>query len=90
MSDYKLLKKVLLIGKHVETHNTNHYVGNNSLIKPKELKIVKYENDQGFYLFYCDETGKEFTDTYHDSIEEAESQANWEFLVEKNDWINFD
>jgi hypothetical protein len=54
---------------------------------PSELRIVKYDGDSGFYLFYCDDSGKEFTDTYHDSLEEALAQAEWEFGVKPHEWV---
>jgi hypothetical protein len=43
------------------------------------LAIAKYPNDSGFYLFYCDAEWAVITDTYHDSVERAVHQAEFEF-----------
>ena len=72
----------------VATGNTTHYDGNKILPQPFALNIVKYDGDSGFYLFYLDESGKEQTDTYHESIEDAFKQAEFEFGVKKEDWKN--
>jgi hypothetical protein len=42
--------------------------------------------DPGYYLFYCDDSGVEFTDTYHDSLDQALSQAEWEFRTKADEW----
>jgi hypothetical protein len=33
-----------------------------------------------------DSSGNEITDTYHDSLEDALAQANWEFDIEFDEW----
>ena len=55
---------------------------------PTELHIVQYEFDAGYYLFYCDESGTEITDTYHESLEKAMAQAEWEFGTKNDEWRN--
>ena len=72
----------------IATGNTTHYDGNKILPQPFALSIVQYDGDSGFYLFYLDESGKEQTDTYHESIEDAFKQAEFEFGVKKEDWKN--
>lgn len=58
---------------------TRHTIGNKPAPLPVELQIVQFEGEDGYYLFYCDEKGREFTDTHHDSIQRAMEQAEWEF-----------
>ncbi len=50
------------------------------------LKIVIYEGIPGYYLirFAADET--ELTDTFHDSIQSAISQASWEIAGPPIEW----
>ena len=72
----------------VATGNTTHYDGNKILPQPFALSIAQYDGDSGFYLFCLDESGKEQTDTYHESIENAFKQAEFEFGVKKEDWKN--
>jgi hypothetical protein len=50
------------------------------------LRIAQYPSDPGFYLLYCDGDGREMTDTYHDSLEEAMAQAEWEFETKEGEW----
>lgn len=86
MTDPRLLKRVKLTSAHQRTGKTQHFHANRPIPEPVELRIVQYSSDPGFYLFYCDESGSEMTDTYHDSIQEAMAQANWEFQVKERDW----
>jgi len=39
------------------------------------LRIAQFAGDDGYYLLRCDGNGKELTDTYHPSIEDAVDQA---------------
>lgn len=86
MSDYQILWRIRLGEGHTPTGRTHHIVGGTSAPMPVELRIVQYADDQGYYLFYCDASGKEFTDTYHESVEEAKKQAKWEFEVGPDEW----
>jgi len=86
MPDPKVLKRVRLTSKHKPTGNTRHYHGTHPVPAPAVLRIVQYESDSGFYLFYCDESGTAMIDTYHESIEAAMDQAEFEFRVEESDW----
>jgi hypothetical protein len=78
--------RVKLRQEHVSTGKTNHYVGGAEMPRPVELQIVTYGEDSGYYLFYCDAAGVEMTDTYHDTVEEAMAQAEFEFSVKPDDW----
>jgi hypothetical protein len=86
MSEPMVLLRLPLTPAHSPTGKTRHFSGGELLPAPSELRIVKYADDPGFYLFYCDNTGKELTDTYHDTLEGAMAQAEWEFGVKENEW----
>jgi hypothetical protein len=86
MTEPIVLRRIRLGPSHPPTGKTRHLQGCEVLPAPWELRIVKYLDDTGFYLFYCDDTGKEITDTYHDTLEGAMSQAEWEFEVKENEW----
>jgi len=43
------------------------------------LAIARYPDEPGYYLFYCDETWSVITDTLHETREQAEGQAVFEF-----------
>lgn len=84
--NYNILKRVTLSSHHRPTQKTSHYVGGVLLGSPYELQIVKYPDDQGYYLFYLDENGQTRADTYHDSLEFAMKQAEVEFQIATNEW----
>jgi hypothetical protein len=91
MSDYLIHRRLALNPGHVPTGKTRHYLGTPDnrveLPPPKQLMIVQIPPDlEGFYLLYLDDKGNELTDTYHDSLEQAQAQAVWEFGVDPDEW----
>lgn len=82
-----VFRRVKLGPAHRPTGATRHYRDGAELAPPTELQITQYLGEhEGFYLFYCDETGEEQTDTYHDSIDAAMRQAEREFGVTPEEW----
>jgi len=91
MNDYILIQKIKLdITLHKPTGKTKHFHGVKELPIPYELRIIRYDgNSDGnsnFYLFYCDIHGNELTDTYHETLDSAVAQAEWEFGILPNEW----
>jgi len=83
--DYKIVKEISL--KSISaTGKTKHFVGNREVETPSKLQIIQYPNDDGFYLFYLDDGAAILTDTYHNSVEGAMEQAQWEFNVRPEEW----
>ncbi|MDY7094506.1 MAG: hypothetical protein SX243_16160 [Acidobacteriota bacterium] len=89
-SDSRPLRYVHLGPQHRPTGKTRHSLGASELPPPTELRIVQYTEDPGYYLLYFDDQGEELTDTYHDSLNEAMEQAEWEFGVRPEDWQTLD
>ena len=85
-SHYRILWKVKLCKHHAPTGRTLHFLSNIPAPPPVELRIIQYPEDNGYYLFYCDDRGKEYTDTYHDSVEDAMRQAEREYNVKPEEW----
>jgi hypothetical protein len=50
------------------------------------LAIAQYDDDPGFYLFYCDESWKVVADTWHETAAGAESQAEFEYAGVSSIW----
>ncbi len=72
---------------HRPTGATRHYCGNVELPPPVELRVVQYPGqDEGFFLLYCDDTGGEQADTYHQSLNAAMRQAAFEFGIKPDEW----
>lgn len=86
MSTYLVLREVRLKKTHKATGKTHHYYNDKEIIKPSKLQVVTYPDDMGYYLLYFDEYDRELTDTYHDSLEGAIAQAEWEFHIQANEW----
>lgn len=51
------------------------------------LEIAKYDDGSGYYLFHIT-TEDENSDTYHSSMQEAMQQAEVEFGVTEEEWID--
>ena len=65
--------------RHQRTGNTTHYVDGKIFPEIKGLAVCQYQNETGYYLFYCDDSWNDITDTYHDSLEDAINQAEFEY-----------
>ena len=85
MIKIELLKTVKLKADH-PTGRTAHYQGDEEIVDISELRIVRYEGDNGYYLLYFNRKGEEVTDTYHDTIHQAMKQAEFEFNVKVDEW----
>lgn len=61
------------------TGSTKHFGPRGELPGFSALALARYGEDDGVYLFYCDEAWNVVTDTYHDDLEGAVAQAEYEF-----------
>lgn len=86
MANFKIIKSIKLGSEHMQTGKTIHYQGDDLIQDITELKIVQYLEDSGYYLIYLNSLGQEVTDTYHETIESAVKQAQFEFDVMPNEW----
>jgi hypothetical protein len=84
----KILFTVALAERHQPTGKTRHYRAGELLPPRSGLVIAQFAGDPGFYLCYLNADGKELTDTYHATIEDAKHQADFEFNVTDSDWGN--
>jgi len=69
-----------LVVNLLATGNTTHVVGNRLKEDFYGLAICKYQNEAGYYLFYCNEQWEAVTDTIHESIEDAKDQGEFEYF----------
>lgn len=62
------------------TGRCRHYVNDELVLFVAGLAVCRYRDDPGgYYLFRCDPEWHRITDTYHETLEEAESQAEFEY-----------
>jgi hypothetical protein len=78
--------KIARIFPAAHTGNTRHTVAGNPVAPASRLAIARYPGQPGYYLFYCDEAWSVMTDTWHESMENAEAQAEFEYTGSKNAW----
>lgn len=86
----RVLKRIDLQPHHSPKSQTRHYLpSDNANAYPQfaALEIAKYDSDGGFYLFHVT-VGGENADTYHSTMQEAMEQAEFEFGVKKEEWID--
>ena len=83
---HRIIKQISLEGIK-EPGRTTHLIGNQPMPKPTSLQIAQYDNDAGFYLFYLNEKNEIMTDTWHQTIEDAIEQAEWEFQIDSKGWV---
>ncbi len=86
MNNYTVIQQVILGEQNKSTGKTRHVVSGSDMPLPAMLRIVRFPNDQGYYLLYLDKAGRELTDTYHDTLADAVDQARWEYEVQPEQW----
>jgi hypothetical protein len=75
------------------TGKTRHSIGgivDGKLVEISQIPVAKWveieETEEGFYLFHYNDDGECISDTWHQSVSEAMSQAEFEFNIKKADW----
>jgi hypothetical protein len=53
---------------------------------PKTAEVVEQEGE--IYLLRLDDRGECIADTWHENVEAAKAQANFEFGIEDGDWTD--
>src|SRR6266852_3598997 len=75
----RVLRYAVVDDSVVPTGNTVHRVGNKVLGPAAALAICQQDGEDYFYLFYCDAQWNVVTDTWHQSLELAFEQAEFEY-----------
>jgi len=86
IDEAKVILTNILTGEHIQTDFTTHNADGFEHLNL--LAICQYEEDPGYYLFYCDSNWKVLNDTYHDTKELAIEQAELEFKGTAGTWAN--
>jgi hypothetical protein len=50
------------------------------------LAICQYPGDTAYYLFGCDEAWRTITDTWHETLQRAREQAEFEYEGVTSTW----
>ena len=91
MPDLVKLKRVSLSPHHLRPGRTRHTISDANGVRAfapfVALEIVSYPNEKSCYLFHISEND-EIADTWHQSVEEALDQAEYEFGVRRTEWTD--
>ena len=84
--EYKFIARVAVPKIDIRERGTKSTLNGVDLPCPDSLAIVKLGEDEGYYLLEILE-GVEMTDTYHDTIDEAMRQAEFDLKIKPEDWV---
>lgn len=65
--------------RHRHTGNCRQMVDGELVGPAARLAICQYETEDSFYLFGCDENWETIADTWHQTLEDAKQQAEFEY-----------
>lgn len=74
--------------RHRFTANTKQWVGDTLMGAMVGLAICQPTGARGFFLFGCDSEWGVLTDTWHQSLDEAKDQAEYEYEGIRQTWIH--
>lgn len=86
MSAGTIIRRVNLGLGHLRTGSTRHYSKGELVATPVALMIVEF-GSHAYNLIHLDNTGGEMADTFHESVEDAMRQAEFEFRVSPEEWL---
>jgi len=81
-----VVKWTPLDSRHLRTGNSKHLVKGRPLEMPAALAICHDADGDAYYLFYCDADWNVLTDTFHEGMEGAMAQAEFEFTGVNATW----
>jgi hypothetical protein len=73
--------------RHRPTGGCRNYVAGELMGPAAGLAVCRYEGDSAVYLFGCDEDWNAVTDSWHETLEEAKSQAEFEYEGVSATWL---
>lgn len=72
--------------RHRPTGKTRHAVAGREIRDPEGLAVCQ-GGPESFFLFYCDAAWRAVTDTWHQSLDSARAQAEFEFAGVSSTWM---
>ena len=73
-----------IVNLAIPTGNTEHFV--QGRLQGPAYALVICQSNNGYYLFYCDDKWNVFADTWHETIEDAKDQADYEYSGINSNW----
>jgi hypothetical protein len=85
------VKRAMLGSQHLQPGRTKHTItdkdGTRAFPPFKSLEIAHNPGSPGYYLFHICADGQ-VADTWHESLDDALEQAEWEFGVQPQEWTS--
>ncbi|MGO9435734.1 MAG: hypothetical protein ACLPH3_24200 [Terracidiphilus sp.] len=85
MSKMIAIKRVALNEGHLRPGRTRHSSNGKEFRPFTSLAICQSPGDAGYFLMHIGEKGQA-ADTWHENLEDAMHQAEWEFGVQAEEW----
>lgn len=82
----KVLFYTPIDARHQPTGNCRQIVGGELMGASAGLAICRYDGENNYYLFGCDEHWNTVTDTWHETLEDAKTQAEFEYMGVNATW----
>jgi hypothetical protein len=73
--------------RHRHTGNTRQIVAGVIMEPASGLAICQYSGEDAFYLFGCDVAWNSVTDTWHEDLQDALEQAEFEYEGVSETWV---
>jgi hypothetical protein len=71
--------------RHRPTGACRH-ISQTELLGPAVNLLICGHKESSVYLYYCDQNWTPFTDTWHQSVEDAKHQAEFEYAGSSTTW----
>ena len=75
----QLVRWTVIDERHRPTGDCRQIVGGTLQGPAAGLAICQYEGEESYYLFGCDANWNTVTDTWHETLEQAPQQAEFEY-----------
>jgi hypothetical protein len=83
------IKRATLNERHLRPGRTKHSIADSKRSQEfppfVSLAICQYPGDSGYYLMHICEDGQ-VADTWHENVNDAFHQAEWEFGIQPAEW----
>jgi hypothetical protein len=86
MSKMIAIRKVVLCERHLRPGRTKHCSNGKEFPPFTSLVVCQSPGDAGYFLMHICENGQ-VADTWHENLEDALHQAEWEFGVQAEEWL---
>lgn len=83
---YAVLRRIRLKGRHAPRGRDRARRGPHEPPLPRELRIVRYPDEDGVYLVFLGASGEEIDAAWHQSVALAVGRAESEYGVQDRDW----